>query len=61
MSECVPIVTESENTVRLLFEPAGKPDEDRRYYLAEKENICAVCGTTENYIRKCVVPHEYRK
>ena len=48
-------------TVQLLFEPAGRPSEDRQYYLKQKENICVVCGTEESCIRKNIVPHEYRK
>lgn len=57
------IVLENEDppVLRLLFEPSGKPNEDREYYLTEKENICVVCGRKDGYIRKNVVPHEYRK
>ena len=48
-------------TVQLHFEPAGRPGVDREYYLREKENICAVCGTDQNCVRKNIVPHEYRR
>jgi len=47
--------------LRLHFEPKGKPQEDRKFYLAEKEDQCVVCGAKQNYIRKHVVPLEYRK
>ena len=55
------LVSESPMTVQLHFEPAGRPGEDREYYLREKENICAVCGTDKNCVRKNIVPHEYRR
>ena len=48
-------------TVRLKFEPAGGPLEVNSYYTQDKENICAVCGSDGNTIRKSIVPHEYRK
>ncbi|XP_013397750.1 exonuclease 3'-5' domain-containing protein 2 [Lingula anatina] len=48
-------------TVKLNFEPSGRPESSRNYYLQEKSNICVVCGKEESYIRKNVVPHEYRK
>ncbi|KAM6466770.1 exonuclease 3'-5' domain-containing protein 2 isoform 1-T2 [Liasis olivaceus] len=48
-------------TVRLQFEPAGRPESTVDYYLTVKENLCVVCGKKESYIRKNVVPHEYRK
>lgn len=55
------LVSASPMTVQLQFEPAGRPNEDRRYYLKQKENICVVCGTEKNCVRKNIVPHEYRK
>ena len=30
------------------------------YYLSVKPNICVVCGKQDSYLRKNVVPHEYR-
>ncbi|XP_048341438.1 exonuclease 3'-5' domain-containing protein 2 isoform X2 [Sphaerodactylus townsendi] len=47
--------------VKLLFEPSGRPESQVDYYLTVKENMCVVCGKTESYIRKNIVPHEYRK
>ncbi|KAM3855805.1 exonuclease 3'-5' domain-containing protein 2 [Vipera latastei] len=48
-------------TVRLKFEPSGRPESTVDYYLAIKENLCVACGKKESYIRKNIVPHEYRK
>ena len=55
-------VDENESTVRLVFEPAGRPEGPAGdYYLTEKCNRCVVCGKDESYLRKYIVPHEYRK
>ena len=49
-------------TVRLNFEPAGRPEgRAGEYYLTEKTNNCVVCGKEDSYLRKYIVPHEYRK
>lgn len=55
------LVSEDPLTLKLHFEPAGRPGEDREYYLQNKENICVVCGTDKNCVRKNIVPHEYRR
>lgn len=47
--------------VKLRFEPSGRPASQVDYYLTVKENLCVVCGKTESYIRKNIVPHEYRR
>ncbi|XP_036811288.1 exonuclease 3'-5' domain-containing protein 2 [Oncorhynchus mykiss] len=47
--------------VRLLFEPSGRPDSQQDYYLTAKENLCVVCGKNNSYIRKNIVPQEYRR
>ncbi|KAF7652073.1 hypothetical protein LDENG_00101740 [Lucifuga dentata] len=47
--------------VRLLFEPSGRPDSQQDYYLTTKQNLCVVCGKADSYIRKNIVPHEYRR
>ena len=57
----VEMVDESPPTVKLHFEPKGKPHEDRKFYLAQKEDRCVVCGVEKNFIRKHVIPLEYRK
>lgn len=49
-------------TVRLRFEPSGRAlGEVGQYYTQVKVNQCVVCGTSEKFIRKNVVPREYRK
>ncbi|XP_061708949.1 exonuclease 3'-5' domain-containing protein 2 isoform X1 [Cydia pomonella] len=56
------VVSEAPLTVRLRFEPAGRSvGAVGRYYQLAKENKCVVCGSTDSYIRKNVVPREYRK
>ncbi|TSO25215.1 Exonuclease 3'-5' domain-containing protein 2 [Bagarius yarrelli] len=55
------LVSEEPFIVRLLFEPSGRPDSQKDYYLTAKENLCVVCGKAESYIRKNIVPHEYRR
>jgi len=58
------LVEDSEKCyrVRLNFEPAGRPNStSEKYYTTEKENQCVVCASTEQLIRKNVVPREYRK
>ncbi|XP_029586862.1 exonuclease 3'-5' domain-containing protein 2 [Salmo trutta] len=47
--------------VRLMFEPSGRPESQQDYYLTAKENLCVVCGKNDSYIRKNIVPHEYRR
>ncbi|KAJ0181438.1 hypothetical protein K1T71_003523 [Dendrolimus kikuchii] len=60
--ELADIVKEDPLTVRLRFEPAGRSVGDvGRYYQMTKENKCVVCGASNSYIRKNVVPREYRK
>ncbi|XP_030373583.1 exonuclease 3'-5' domain-containing protein 2 isoform X2 [Scaptodrosophila lebanonensis] len=55
-------IKDSPLTVRLNFEPAGRAVGDvGRYYQTPKENQCVVCGRRDAFIRKNVVPHEYRK
>lgn len=56
------IVKQNPLTVRLKFEPAGRAvGQTGKYYQMEKENKCVVCGESEKYNRKNVVPREYRK
>jgi len=55
-------VSQDPVVVRLHFEPAGRPEgEAGQYYLTEKTNRCVVCGKDDSYLRKYIVPHEYRK
>ncbi|KAK1160454.1 hypothetical protein AOXY_G20658 [Acipenser oxyrinchus oxyrinchus] len=55
------LLSEDPFIVKLKFEPSGRPESQQDYYLTAKENICVVCGRTESYIRKNIVPHEYRR
>lgn len=56
------LVCESPFTVRLKFEPAGRAvGEVGQYYREIKENRCVVCGASDSYLRKNIVPREYRK
>lgn len=55
------LLSEDPFIVRLLFEPSGRPDSQQDYYLTAKENLCVVCGKADSYIRKNIVPHEYRR
>ncbi|XP_071600551.1 exonuclease 3'-5' domain-containing protein 2 isoform X2 [Heliangelus exortis] len=55
------LVSTDPFVVKLKFEPSGRPDSEVDYYLTVKENLCVVCGKRESYIRKNVVPHEYRR
>ncbi|XP_037775130.1 exonuclease 3'-5' domain-containing protein 2-like [Penaeus monodon] len=58
------IVSEDPLTVRLKFEPTGRPqyqEGDGEFYLQERLNKCVVCGKEEKLMKKNVVPHEYRK
>ncbi|NXG76274.1 EXD2 protein, partial [Baryphthengus martii] len=55
------LVSTDPFVVKLQFEPSGRPESQVDYYLTVKENLCVVCGKRESYIRKNIVPHEYRK
>ena len=60
MFTCIPSIgqkTEDDPyTVQLNFPPAGRPGTEDHYL-----NICVVCGDDESYMRKSVVPHDYRR
>lgn len=48
--------------IRLKFEPKGRAVGDvGKYYQIAKDNQCVVCGAKDSYIRKNVVPRDYRK
>ena len=56
------VIKEEPFTVKLKFEPSGRAlGEVGQYYTQVKLNQCVVCGTAEKFIRKNVVPREYRK
>jgi len=54
------IICQDPFTIQLKFEPSGRNSEGH-FDAEEKLNICVVCGTEENILRKNIVPHEYRK
>ncbi|KAL7288082.1 hypothetical protein TKK_0017871 [Trichogramma kaykai] len=56
------VVLEDPFTVKLKFEPSGRALGDvGKYYTQVKVNQCVVCGSDEKFVRKNVVPREYRK
>lgn len=56
------VVAESPYTVRLNFEPAARAvGTVGEFYKLPKLNQCVVCGVTESFNRKHIVPREYRK
>lgn len=62
LKEIGELVSEDPYTVRLKFEPAGRAvGEVGKFYQQEKANRCVVCGSTESYQRKNIIPREYRK
>lgn len=51
-----------DTTLRLKFEPKGLGYHGNpKYNLAEKKNICVVCGVNHNLTKHHVVPKEFRK
>lgn len=47
---------------QIILQPAGRAvGQTGKYYQTPKDNKCVVCGETEKYTRKNVVPREYRK
>ncbi|KOC59183.1 Exonuclease 3'-5' domain-containing protein 2 [Habropoda laboriosa] len=56
------VIKKEPFTVKLKFEPSGRAlGEVGQYYTQIKVNQCVVCGTSDKFIRKNVVPREYRK
>jgi hypothetical protein len=55
------IVCENPVTLRLLFEPQGRDRARHPYTLAEKANVCVVCGSESEITRHHVVPRCFRK
>jgi 5-methylcytosine-specific restriction endonuclease McrA len=48
-------------TVELLFKPNQRLLEPHPFFLAEKENICVVCGVKDDLTLHHVVPYAYRR
>eukprot|EP00116_Pleurobrachia_bachei_P019297 sb/3479559/ len=55
-----PVPGSDPMSVKLRFEPSGRPDQGD-YYCQRKENKCCCCGSSDRLVRKNVVPREYRK
>ncbi|XP_011498091.1 PREDICTED: exonuclease 3'-5' domain-containing protein 2 [Ceratosolen solmsi marchali] len=56
------VVHQNPFTVKLKFEPSGRALGDvGKYYTQVKINQCVVCGASDKFIKKNVVPREYRK
>lgn len=53
-------VTDTPPTIKLLFKPAGAGDADDPYMLADRGNLCVICGHTEDLTRHHVVPYSFR-
>eukprot|EP00897_Mesotaenium_endlicherianum_P003422 jgi/Mesen1/3107/ME000184S02174 len=48
-------------SVRLLFEPRGRPEDDANdFYVQSKSNACVACGEAGHYLRYRLVPSCYR-
>jgi len=47
-----------ENQVMLNFEPKARSSQS--YGISKKENVCVICGSSENLIRFYIVPYVYR-
>lgn len=60
--ELATLISDKPLTVRLNFEPSGRAvGEVGKFYQTPKANQCVVCGKTDAYIRKHIIPLEYRK
>lgn len=55
------IISTNPITLRLLFEPKGRIAADHLYTIAEKNNVCVVCGIKEELTRHHVIPKCFRK
>ena len=52
---------EDPYTVRLSFEPNLAAMFERDYYATVKENRCVVCGRDDQYMKKLIIPRDYRR
>ena len=53
-------ISDDPVSVQLNFEPT-KRMATSKYRLQERQNLCSVCGATENFMRRLIVPLEYRR
>jgi hypothetical protein len=47
-------------TLRLKFKPKGLGNSGQEYHLAERKNICVICGINSNLTKHHVVPKQFR-
>ena len=50
-----------QKTIQLKFIPAGNGNKGDVFALAEKKNICVVCGSEEELSRHHIIPQSYRR
>jgi hypothetical protein len=55
------VVSSDPHTIQLLFEPNGLGNYNDDYYLAEKENVCVVCGIQSDLTKHHALPRCFRK
>ncbi|XP_077295097.1 exonuclease 3'-5' domain-containing protein 2-like [Arctopsyche grandis] len=56
------MVCEDPFTIQLRFEPAGRSvGEVGSFYKNPRKKACVVCGSSHSYLKKNVVPKEYRR
>lgn len=55
------VISENPVKIQLTFLPQGLGNHNHPYHMAPKENLCVVCGTTENLTRHHCVPRCFRK
>lgn len=55
------VVDHNPYTIQLIFQPGGLGNHNDKYYLADKENICVVCGQNEELTKHHVLPRCFRK
>ena len=62
------VVNDDPFTVKLNFEPtnrrycreSGEEDKDDEFYVADRQNICVLCGAAKDYARFFIIPTLYR-
>ena len=47
--------------IRLKFEPKGRGHAGDDFFLAERKNVCSVCGSADSQTRHHVVPYCFRR
>jgi exonuclease 3'-5' domain-containing protein 2 len=55
------VVSENPTIIRLKFKPKGVGHIGDDFYLAERVNVCVVCGTDEEQTRHHIVPYCFRR